>query len=261
MGKKKNTPHAADGTGLPALRIGSRVRCTADGVEGRIAWANAVSVKIRWDDGEEVTWKRADLAAKPIAFLDAEPVEQPTIEAAPKQPAAAETTVPEPGTPATPEHPTAPEATTAERAAAAPAAQAPMTPAPSAVQQGPDGTPTSASEASGGEALNATLPVKRQRKPKTPAEPEVKKPSAIDAAAKVLAEAGQPMSCKEMIGTMAAKGYWSSPGGKTPDATLHSAILREVAVKGEQSRFVKTGPGRFAARLAAQAPEPAGNAI
>src|SRR5579872_1147629 len=78
MGKKKNTPKAGD---LPALKIGTRVRCTDDGVEGRIAWANAVSVKIKWDDGEEVTWKRADLAGKPIEFLDAEPVkaEAPAI--------------------------------------------------------------------------------------------------------------------------------------------------------------------------------------
>jgi hypothetical protein len=36
---------------LPAVRIGSRVRCTEDGVEGRITWANGVSVKVQWDDG------------------------------------------------------------------------------------------------------------------------------------------------------------------------------------------------------------------
>jgi hypothetical protein len=28
------------------------------------------------------------------------------------------------------------------------------------------------------------------------------------------------MTCKELIGAMAAKGYWTSPGGKTPEATL-----------------------------------------
>ena len=72
--------------------------------------------------------------------------------------------------------------------------------------------------------------------------------SAIDAAAKVLAETGTPMSCKELIGAMAVKRYWTSPGGKTPDATLHAAILREITVKGEESRFVKAAPGRFALR-------------
>jgi hypothetical protein len=56
------------------------------------------------------------------------------------------------------------------------------------------------------------------------------------------------MTPKELIGAMAAKGYWTSPGGKTPDATLAAAILREISVKGGQSRFVKPAPGRFALR-------------
>jgi hypothetical protein len=41
----------AGSTGGTALKIGSRVRCTDDGVEGRITWANGISVKIQWDDG------------------------------------------------------------------------------------------------------------------------------------------------------------------------------------------------------------------
>ena len=40
--------------------------------------------------------------------------------------------------------------------------------------------------------------------------------SALDAAAKVLHEAGQAMNCQELIQAMAAKGYWTSPAGKTP---------------------------------------------
>jgi hypothetical protein len=58
------------------------------------------------------------------------------------------------------------------------------------------------------------------------AKPKAKKPkgerklSAIHAAAKVLAENGQSMAAKELIDAMAAKGYWTSPGGKTPHATL-----------------------------------------
>src|SRR5262245_8178310 len=65
--------------------------------------------------------------------------------------------------------------------------------------------------------------------------------SALDAAAKVLAEAGKPMNCQEMIGVMAGKGYWVSPNGKTPAATLYSAILREITRQGERSRFLKVG--------------------
>ena len=74
------------------------------------------------------------------------------------------------------------------------------------------------------------------------------KASALDAAARVLRESGQPMSCPELIEQMAAKGYWTSPKGKTPSSTLYAAIAREVKLKGAASRFIKTGPGRFAYR-------------
>jgi len=53
-----------------------------------------------------------------------------------------------------------------------------------------------------------------------------RKTSALDAAVRVLEEAGQPMTCPEMIEAIAKKGYWTSPGGATPAATLYSAILR-----------------------------------
>ncbi len=73
-----------------------------------------------------------------------------------------------------------------------------------------------------------------------------RKPSALDAAARVLAEAGQALTCPEMIAAMAAQGYWSSPGGLTPAATLYSALLREITSKGAQARFRKAGRGQFA---------------
>jgi len=73
-----------------------------------------------------------------------------------------------------------------------------------------------------------------------------KKLSALDAAAQILAETGQPMACNEMIEAMAQKGYWSSPGGKTPASTLYSGITKEIATKGKESRFKKTDRGRFA---------------
>jgi len=73
-----------------------------------------------------------------------------------------------------------------------------------------------------------------------------KKLSAIDAAAKVLAEAKQPMSARQMIEAMAAKGYWTSPGGKTPWATLYSAIARSINKDGKESCFKKAERGKFA---------------
>ena len=70
--------------------------------------------------------------------------------------------------------------------------------------------------------------------------------SGLDATAKVLEESGQPMTTKEMVEAAEAKGYWKSPGGKTPHATVYSAIIREIAAKGSDSRFRKTERGKFA---------------
>jgi len=72
------------------------------------------------------------------------------------------------------------------------------------------------------------------------------KMSALDAAAKVLSEKKEPMTTKALIEVMAAKGYWKSPGGKTPAATLYSGILLEINKKGRESRFKKTERGKFA---------------
>ena len=74
-----------------------------------------------------------------------------------------------------------------------------------------------------------------------------KKISALDAAAKVLTESGSPMTTRAMIEAMAAKGYWTSPGGKTPHSTLYAAILREIGAKGKNARFTKAERGKFAA--------------
>ncbi len=96
------------------------------------------------------------------------------------------------------------------------------------------------------DAAKAKAP--RTKKANAGAEPKVKKLSALDAAAKLLAETGEPMNCKELIDAIAAKGYWTSPGGKTPHATLYSAILREISAKGNDARFAKTERGKFAAK-------------
>jgi molybdopterin-guanine dinucleotide biosynthesis protein len=39
---------------------------------------------------------------------------------------------------------------------------------------------------------------------------------------------------------------WKSPSGKTPHATLVSAIIREITTKGKDARFTKVEHGRFA---------------
>jgi hypothetical protein len=190
MAGKKKTTSSGD---LATIKIGSRVRHLSDRAEGRIVWANGTSVKIQWDDGEKVTWKRADLAGKGLEVLDAN-------DAASPQPAALKM-------------PPVDQVATGQAAVAEPAA------------------------------------AKKPRAKKANGEAgRAQKMSALDAAAKVLGSAGEPMNCQELIKAMAARGYWTSPGGKTPHATLYSAILRELTAKGADARFVKAERGKFAAR-------------
>jgi hypothetical protein len=78
-----------------------------------------------------------------------------------------------------------------------------------------------------------------------PTEAKTERLSALEAAARVLGEVGQAMTCLKLVEAMASKGYWSSPAGKTPAATLYAAITREIKVKKDQSRFRKTERGKF----------------
>lgn len=97
-----------------------------------------------------------------------------------------------------------------------------------------------------GAAAADGLPEAKPRKRRAKGEPKPKRMSGLDAAAKVLQEAGGPMTAKEMVEAAQSKGYWKSPGGKTPHATLYSAIIREIDSKGAESRFRKTERGKFA---------------
>ena len=49
------------------------------------------------------------------------------------------------------------------------------------------------------------------------------------------------MTCKELIAATAAKGYWTSPDGLTPDAALYSAILRRDHREGNQFAVPEDG--------------------
>jgi hypothetical protein len=88
---------------------------------------------------------------------------------------------------------------------------------------------------------------KADKTTKTPKAPKPKRVSALDAAAQVLAASEVPMRAKEMIAAMEAKSLWKSPGGKTPEATLYAAIIREIAAKGAAARFKKHERGVFVA--------------
>jgi hypothetical protein len=246
--KKKNTASA----NVQALRIGSRVRCTDDGAEGRIVWANGVSVKVKWDDGEQVTWRRDALAGKPIEVLDAEAASPEDRQGEAPLTASEESSTSELPQAESDTPPAAAEQATATempRAGPAPRAQEQtVTTAepPIAEPVAPAQEPVQAAPADSGSEPTPAPPDKPKRQRKAAAGPKEKKVGALGAAARVLAEENRPMTCKELIEAMAAKGYWASPKGTTPAATLYSAVLRERTTKGSAARFVKTGRGRFA---------------
>lgn len=90
----------------------------------------------------------------------------------------------------------------------------------------------------------AKQPAKTTRKAKAKPAP-AEKMSQMAAAERVLAEAGEPMNCKAMVEAMGAKGYWTSPGGATPAATLYASLLRHIRQHGKDARFKKTDRGQF----------------
>jgi hypothetical protein len=121
-----------------------------------------------------------------------------------------------------------------------------LVPKDGGAEQGPFDTKKQALAAKAGApaASKATKPAKGKKA----LQPKAKKVGALDAAAQVLAGTKEPMNCKDLIEAMDKQGLWSSPGGKTPHATLYSAIIREIALKGKDSRFVKKDRGQFAAK-------------
>jgi len=86
---------------------------------------------------------------------------------------------------------------------------------------------------------------KKRNGKKADGEKKPKRTSALDAAAQVLKNTGKPMRAHELIAAMTEQGLWTSPGGKTPHATLYAAIIREIAVKGKAARFRKADRGLF----------------
>ena len=65
-----------------------------------------------------------------------------------------------------------------------------------------------------------------------------KKVSLLDLAAKILADTGEALNCKELVAKVKETGWVST--GKTPEQTLYSGIFREIKEKGEASRFKKS---------------------
>jgi FtsZ-interacting cell division protein ZipA len=91
-------------------------------------------------------------------------------------------------------------------------------------------------------AMSKSAKPNRTKKPKD-APAKEKKLSLIGAAAQVLAKNKAPMTCKDMVNEVIAAGLWTLGDGKTPHATLYSAILRDL--KSETPRFEKVDRGQF----------------
>ena len=103
------------------------------------------------------------------------------------------------------------------------------------------GTPKAAAK-----AAKAAAKAAPKAAPKTEAAAVPKKGlSLLNAAATVLERSGEAMPVRAMIEEAKASGLWTPTGGKTPEQTLYSAIIREIKDKGGASRFRKDGRGRF----------------
>jgi hypothetical protein len=180
--------------------------------------------KLAGDGGQTAGATRPGDAKLPVGAKPGNDIKQPAAPKCPPddKPSAA------PNKPATP--PTA--ATDAKAPAAAATEAKPTTPATPAKQGGQ--TPDKADKPS-----NAS---KTKKATKANA---AKRPSGLDAAARVLAESKEPMAVRDIVKLAFAKGYWKSDG-QTPHATIYSALHRDVAAKGKESRFKKVGRRRFA---------------
>jgi len=91
-----------------------------------------------------------------------------------------------------------------------------------------------------------TKATKQASQPRAKDSKEDKPMSGLDAAAKVLSQAKEPMSAKEIVKAAIGKGLWQSKGA-TPHATIYAAMIREIAAKGKDARFKKVARGRFTA--------------
>lgn len=73
--------------------------------------------------------------------------------------------------------------------------------------------------------------------------PKEKKPNLLDAAAKVIRGLKTPISAPDILERIEKQKLWKSPKGKTPTATLATAIAREIGVP--KPRFKRAGKGLY----------------
>ena len=114
----------------------------------------------------------------------------------------------------------------------------------SAADVGPKGEPAAEASKDATASAGGDTGKRGAKKTKAPKEPKPERHSLLNLAAKVLAEAKGPMTCQEMVEKVLATGLWTTKG-RTPSATLYSAILRQIQTKGDAAAFRKTERGKF----------------
>lgn len=70
-------------------------------------------------------------------------------------------------------------------------------------------------------------------------------PSFKSVAYEILKKAKKPLHSKEITEIALKKGLIKTTG-KTPEATMHAQLIRDINSKKENSRFIKAGPSIFA---------------
>jgi hypothetical protein len=115
-----------------------------------------------------------------------------------------------------------------------------------AADVGPKGEPAAKAAKDATAAAGGDTDKRGAKKNKAPKEPKPERHSLLNLAAKILAESAEPLNCQQMVEKVLATGLWQTKG-RTPAATLYSAILRQIQTKGEQARFRKVERGKFAA--------------
>lgn len=60
----------------------------------------------------------------------------------------------------------------------------------------------------------------------------------------VLEQAGEPLTCTQIMERILEQMLWTT-AGRTPVATLYSAVIREIQRKGDDARFAPANRGAF----------------
>lgn len=79
--------------------------------------------------------------------------------------------------------------------------------------------------------------------------------TVLEAAEKILTEAGHPLSTRELTEQMLLKGYWKTQA-RTPEATVKACLAVDLKTKGKASIFIRPKPGHYGLKNQASVEKP-----